>query len=158
MDLRGLRNSYPHSLSGGQRQRVSLARAMVRKPKILMLDEPLASLDSVNRTRLQDYLLELKSKHAMTIILVSHDSNEIIKMCDELIYIEQGMVSSKNTKYHFMTELPITGALVIDDLIEDSGKFICVLKWEQSKYKMELSPDQFAEFRIGDEITLRDLH
>ena len=95
--LRELKDRYPSTLSGGQKQRASLARAIVRKPKILLLDEPLSALDAEMRTTLQDFILEVHRKFNLTTILVSHDVSEIFKMSDKIIRLSQGKISASGS-------------------------------------------------------------
>ena len=70
-------NANPNTLSGGQKQRIALARCLMRRPKLLLLDEPLSALDNAMRTKLQEYLIQIHKKYGMSIILVSHDKYEI---------------------------------------------------------------------------------
>lgn len=74
-----------HKLSGGMQQRVAIARALVAQPKLLLLDEPFAALDHVNRERLRDLLTELKDRHGITLLLVSHNITDAILFSDQLI-------------------------------------------------------------------------
>lgn len=93
IELGDLRQRKPGELSGGQNQRVALARALVRKPKILMLDEPLSALDTQMRMKLQDFILKVHKQYNLTTILVSHDANEVIKMSDEVFFLEGGKIA-----------------------------------------------------------------
>jgi molybdate transport system ATP-binding protein len=90
--LENLQNKKPHILSGGQRQRVALVRALVRKPQILLLDEPLSALDTEMRTRLQDFVLQFHHQFELTTILVSHDFPEVQKMSRRVLVLEYGMI------------------------------------------------------------------
>ncbi len=92
IELGDLRNRKPNELSGGQNQRVALARSLVRKPEILMLDEPLSALDAQMRMKLQDFILKVHKQYNLTTILVSHDANEVIKMSDKVFLIEDGKI------------------------------------------------------------------
>jgi molybdate transport system ATP-binding protein len=92
IELKKLQDKKPSLLSGGQKQRVALARALVRKPSLLMLDEPLSSLDSEIRSRLQDYILQVHRQFDLTTILVSHDLSEILKMSNRMLVLENGII------------------------------------------------------------------
>lgn len=85
--LQGSEKLYPHELSGGMAQRVSLARALVRQPKIIFLDEPFSALDEVTRTQMQDLLRQLVHKHHTTAVLVTHDIDEALLVSDRVILL-----------------------------------------------------------------------
>jgi osmoprotectant transport system ATP-binding protein len=86
------RNRYPAQLSGGQRQRVGLARAMAADPTVMLMDEPFGALDPITRSRLQDELLRLHKEIRKTIIFVTHDIDEAIKMGDRIAILREGGV------------------------------------------------------------------
>ncbi|RPA67530.1 ATP-binding cassette domain-containing protein [Cyclobacteriaceae bacterium YHN15] len=90
--LKNLRDTKPNLLSGGQKQRVAVARALVRKPSILLLDEPLSSLDTAMRNKLQDDILAFHKRFRLTTILVSHDYHEVKKMSDRVLLVENGRI------------------------------------------------------------------
>ena len=92
MELGELQHRKPATLSGGQRQRVAVARALVQKPKLLLLDEPLSALDPSMRTKLQGYLLRVHQEYKLSTILVSHDVGEIMKMANRVVVLENGQV------------------------------------------------------------------
>ncbi len=85
--LEGIGNKFPHQLSGGMRQRVSLIRSFLLERPILLLDEPFGSLDSITREDLQDWLLDILIKFKMSVIFVTHDINEAIKISDRIIIL-----------------------------------------------------------------------
>ncbi len=94
---------YPRQLSGGMAQRVALARALVRRPSLLLLDEPFSALDALTRSRLQDHLLELFTRHALTMFFVTHDIEEAVALSDTIIVIKgrPGQIS-----HRFRIDLP----------------------------------------------------
>lgn len=98
MQLENILQQYPQTLSGGQKQRVALARALVRKPEILLLDEPLSAVDSQMRNQLQDFILGLHKQFELTTVLVSHDKEEIRRMSDRIIHIQEGKISGYSDK------------------------------------------------------------
>jgi NitT/TauT family transport system ATP-binding protein len=83
--LTGFENSYPRQLSGGMQQRANLARVLVNRPAVLLLDEPFASLDAQTRLEMQELLLELWGQFGMTVIFVTHDVDEAILLSDRVI-------------------------------------------------------------------------
>jgi len=95
MDLVGLnpdeyRKRYPHELSGGQQQRVGIARAMAADPPVMLMDEPFGALDPVIRTRIQNEFLQIQQEVKKTILFVSHDIDEAIKMGDAIAIFQNG--------------------------------------------------------------------
>ena len=81
---------YPHQLSGGQRQRVGVARALAANPPVLLMDEPFGAVDPVVRTRLQDEFLRLQRDLDKTVVLVTHDIDEAVRMGDRVAIFERG--------------------------------------------------------------------
>jgi len=91
-ELIELKDRYPNTLSGGQKQRVSICRALMKKPKILLLDEPLSALDPKMRTKLQNEILMLHKEFKTTTIMVSHDPSEIYRLSTRVVVLENGQV------------------------------------------------------------------
>lgn len=87
--LEDFEKSYPHQLSGGMRQKVSLARALALEPDVLLMDEPFAALDTMNRERLQDELLRIRGAMGCTIIFVTHNIQEAVYLSDRTIVLSQ---------------------------------------------------------------------
>ncbi len=90
MDPGTYRGRYPKELSGGQRQRVGVARAMAADPPILLMDEPFGAIDPITRDRLQNEFLRLQAEIKKTIVFVTHDIDEAIKMGDRIAILQQG--------------------------------------------------------------------
>src|SRR5881296_3350062 len=87
---RELRDRYPGELSGGQRQRVGVARALAADPPIMLMDEPFAAVDPIVRARLQDQFLDIQRRLRKTIVFVTHDIDEAIKMADRIAILNVG--------------------------------------------------------------------
>jgi len=85
--LDGFEDHYPHQLSGGMAQRAALARALINHPKMLLLDEPLGSLDAFTRMRMQDEVLRVWRSRGTTMLLVTHDVDEAIYMSDRIVIL-----------------------------------------------------------------------
>lgn len=90
MQLGEYRDQYPYALSGGQKQRVALARALAVKPKLLLLDEPLSSLDPSLRRSIRTWVKEVLQQEGMTTLFVTHDQEEAMYMGDRLAVLEEG--------------------------------------------------------------------
>jgi osmoprotectant transport system ATP-binding protein len=88
----GFRERYPAQLSGGQRQRVGLARALAADPPVMLMDEPFGALDPITRDRLQSEFLRLQSEVRKTVIFVTHDIDEAIKLGDRIAILREGGV------------------------------------------------------------------
>ncbi|WP_136253289.1 ABC transporter ATP-binding protein [Onishia niordana] len=88
--LEGLEDRFPHQLSGGQRQRVAVARALARKPRVLLLDEPFSAVDQVTRRRLQRELALLRETLTIPMVLVTHDLEEASSLADRLCVLHGG--------------------------------------------------------------------
>ncbi|MGI8559770.1 MAG: ABC transporter ATP-binding protein [Solirubrobacteraceae bacterium] len=90
MDPQEMQGRYPAQLSGGQRQRVGVARALAADPPLMLMDEPFGAIDPINRERLQDEFLGLQAKVRKTIVFVTHDIDEAIKMGDRIAILREG--------------------------------------------------------------------
>jgi osmoprotectant transport system ATP-binding protein len=88
LDASVVRDRYPAQLSGGQRQRVGVARALAADPPVLLMDEPFGAIDPINRERLQNEFLRLQAKISKTVVFVTHDIDEAIKMGDKIAVMQ----------------------------------------------------------------------
>ena len=103
VQLEGYENRYSNQLSGGQRQRIALARALVKQPKVLLLDEPLGALDKKLREEMQIELRNLQKSLGITFIFVTHDQEEAMTMSDRIAVMDEGnilQVSPPREIYH----------------------------------------------------------
>jgi osmoprotectant transport system ATP-binding protein len=92
LDPQEMESRYPSQLSGGQRQRVGVARALAADPPLMLMDEPFGAIDPINRSRLQDEFLRLQDKVKKTVVFVTHDIDEAIKMGDRIAILREGGV------------------------------------------------------------------
>ena len=90
-------NAWPATLSGGEAQRAALARALVREPRLLLLDEPFAALDALTRLRMQALVIDLWRAHAPTTLLVTHDVDEAIVLADRALVLDGGRIAADVT-------------------------------------------------------------
>lgn len=102
--LSGYANSYPDQLSGGMKQRVGLARALASEPTILLMDEAFSALDPLIRTEMQDELVRLQSEHSRTIVFVSHDLDEAMRIGDRICIMQDGEVIQVGTPDEIVTQ------------------------------------------------------
>jgi osmoprotectant transport system ATP-binding protein len=95
---------FPGQLSGGQQQRVGLARALAADPSIMLMDEPFAAIDNITRTRLQDELLRIQQNVRKTILFVTHDVEEALKLADEIVIMKDGQVIQYDTPLNILSQ------------------------------------------------------
>ncbi len=93
LELADVRNHYPHQLSGGMKQRVALGRAIITRPGVLLMDEPFGSLDITTRRAMQELLIDIWQEFGITIIFVTHDVSEAIKLGNKIL-----ILTDKNLK------------------------------------------------------------
>lgn len=86
-------DAWPGTLSGGEAQRAALARALVREPALLLLDEPFAALDALTRLRMHELIIDLWSRHRPATLLVTHDVDEAVALADRLLVLEHGRIT-----------------------------------------------------------------
>tara|TARA_R110000751_G_scaffold95381_5_gene186415 strand:- start:11950 stop:12885 length:936 start_codon:yes stop_codon:yes gene_type:complete len=103
MEPETFRNRYPGELSGGQQQRVGVARALASRPYLLLMDEPFGALDPVIRTRAQDDLRRIQKQLGSTIILVTHDMEEAIRLADRVVVMDSGQLVQHGTPAEIIT-------------------------------------------------------
>jgi osmoprotectant transport system ATP-binding protein len=108
-----LRDRFPSQLSGGQQQRVGVARALAADPPVMLMDEPFGAIDPINRERLQNEFLRLQTEIRKTVLFVTHDIDEAIKMGDRIAILEQG---GRLAQYATPAELLMAPA---NDFVED---------------------------------------
>jgi ABC-type Fe3+/spermidine/putrescine transport system ATPase subunit len=109
LGLEGLERRMPEALSGGQRQRVAFGRALIIRPRLLLLDEPFGSLDARTRSDMQQLYRRLSREHNITSILVTHDVREALVLADDLALMREGQLLGYPSRSAFLAD-PQTGA------------------------------------------------
>jgi molybdate transport system ATP-binding protein len=109
MGIAGILSQLPEALSGGERQRVAIARALLSQPKLLLMDEPLASLDTARKLEILPYLERLRNSFNIPILYVSHAVDEIVRLADHAVIMEQGKVLAQGgiTELFSRVDLPL---------------------------------------------------
>jgi len=93
LELRDVLDRYPHTLSGGQRQRVALGRALLSAPELLLLDEPLVSLDAALKDRVLDYVEQVLKEWSIPTLYVTHDMRDVKRLAQQVVFLERGQVA-----------------------------------------------------------------
>lgn len=97
------RRRYPAQLSGGQQQRIGLARALAGDPQVMLMDEPFGAIDAITRASLQDEILRLQRQLKKTILFVSHDVEEALRLADYLMIMQKGQIVQYDTPFNVLT-------------------------------------------------------
>ena len=148
LGIEHLLDRMPAKLSGGEKQRVAIGRALLMRPQILLMDEPLASLDQERREELMTYIDRLPEQFGIPVFYVTHSTREILRLSDKLIRIEKGRVESIGTpegEYHGLGSSDANGEYV--------SVFDCRLKSYDKQYGVVA-----AEFHRGVIRILADTH
>jgi iron(III) transport system ATP-binding protein len=104
--LEPLQKRYPHQLSGGERQRLAIARALVARPSILLMDEPFSHLDFLLRREMTSLLMHLREQTEMTMVYVSHNLEEALALADEVLVLQRGVVDFFGKKEEMVEAYP----------------------------------------------------
>jgi len=102
--LQGYGDSYPHQLSGGMQQRVGIARALTSNADVMLMDEAYSALDPLIRTDMQDLLLELQQELQKTILFITHDLDEALKIADHLVILKDGRIVQQDEPQRILLE------------------------------------------------------
>ena len=145
--LEELKNRYPNRLSGGQKQRVALIRALMRKPTILLMDEPFSALDINMRSLLQKEILILHKKFELTTIMVSHSPVEIYKLSDRVIEINHGKIIKNYLKENLLTnEFSFLGRIL--EIKQNKA----IVAMENRIIEVEITKKEAENLKIDDKV------
>ena len=120
LEISELLDRYPKQLSGGQRQRVAIARALAMEPRVLLMDEPLASLDSGLKGRIIPYLCHIKNAFEIPILYATHAISEVMALADEAFIISDGKITFAGEPYNLLnapTALPIANITGVENIL-----------------------------------------
>ncbi len=157
-NLTELKNRLPNTLSGGQKQRVSLCRAMMNKPKLLLMDEPLSALDPMMRMKLQNEILSLHKEFKITTIMVSHDPSEIYTLSDRVLMLNQGKIVDDGIpkdvllKTSGSSKFAFEGKLL--DIIKVDVINVAIISIGQQLVEVVVSNDEVKNLNIGQKVSV----
>lgn len=155
-ELSELKNRLPSNLSGGQKQRVALCRAMMRRPKLLLMDEPLSALDPEMRTKLQNEILILHKEFNTTTIMVSHDPSEIYRLASRVVVLQNGKIINDGTPKDVLLrtqgsqKFSFSGELL--DIKKVDVIFIAIIAIGQQLVEVVVSEDEAQNLKVGETI------
>lgn len=156
IELREIECSMPNELSGGQKQKVALARSLVQDPELLLLDEALSSLDQKSREQLQDIILRIHRELNLTILLVSHDISEIVKMAASVIKVVNGKVDQIGSPVEIfntetqLVQLKLEGTIMSFEKVAEDN--IANVHFDSSHVQVRIPKENAGLYKIGDKI------
>ena len=121
LKLDTIRNVKANETSGGERQRLSIARAIALKPEVLLLDEPFSNLDAHLRAMLFKYILKLREKENLTIILVSHEGQDVLGLSDAIYFLNKGKLSPRKTPLNAYYQLGHLGNAMLLGIVNQTN-------------------------------------
>ena len=157
-ELTELKNRYPDTLSGGQKQRVALCRALMNRPKVLLMDEPLSALDPLMRTKLQNDILTMHKEFEMTTIMVSHDPSEIYRLAQRVIVLKQGVITKDSTPKDVFLQtkgsqkFTLQGELL--DIIKADVIHVAIVAIGQQIVEVVLDSSEAKSFTVGQSVAV----
>ena len=154
--LKGLWNRKPGRLSGGQQQRLAVARALARKPQILLLDEPLSALDSETRQSLQHEIIQAHTNFQATTLLVSHDINEVYRLSDFVYVIENGKIQEQGKPGEVFNGTKIKPDIHLIGYIVGIENNILTVSVNNTIKRITITCDELATLQINDKILIKE--
>ncbi len=157
-ELDELKKRLPNTLSGGQKQRVSLCRALMNRPKLLLMDEPLSALDPYMRTKLQNEILTLHKEFGTTTIMVSHDPSEIYRLSSRVVVLNQGNIINDGSAKDVL--LKTTGSQKFSfegellDILKVDVIYIAIISIGQQLVEVVVTEEESKNLAIGDVVSV----
>ena len=157
-ELEELKNRFPLTLSGGQKQRVSLCRALMNRPKILLMDEPLSALDSNMRTKLQNEILTLHKEFNTTTIMVSHDPSEIYRLANRVVTLNFGEIINDGKPKDILLKtkgsqkFSFEGELL--DIIKVDVIKVAIISIASQLVEVVISNEEAKDLKIGQKVSV----
>ena len=161
LDVTGLyelKNRLPNTLSGGQKQRVSLCRAMMNRPQLLLMDEPLSALDPAMRTKLQQEILTLHKEFGTTTLMVSHDPSEIYRLAQRVVVLHWGKIINDGTPKDILlktsgsAKFSFEGELL--DIVKVDVIHVAIVAIGQQLVEVVISDDEVNTLEIGQSVSV----
>ena len=156
--LNDMKERLPHTLSGGQQQRVSMCRAMMNRPKLLLMDEPLSALDPQMRTKLQDEILKLHREFGTTTIMVSHDPSEIYRLASRVLVLEEGKVINDGNPKEVLLKTQGSQKFSFEGELLDITKidviYVAIVSIGQQLVEVVISSQEAEKLEIGQTVTV----
>jgi molybdate transport system ATP-binding protein len=153
-----LKNRYPATLSGGQKQRVALCRALMRKPKILLLDESFSALDMEMREKLQKDVLEFHRQFGLTTIMVSHSPSEIYRLSNKAMLLKNAKIEKICSPSEILLKTSGSAKFSFEGRILDIVKvdviYIAVVEIADQLAEVVISSKEAKEFKIGEKVVV----
>ncbi|MBI3794355.1 MAG: ATP-binding cassette domain-containing protein [Nitrospinae bacterium] len=157
-NLGSLQSRNPAELSGGEKQRVAVARALARKPGLLLLDEPMSALDVESRAGLQDELLAMHREFGLTTIMVTHELSEVFKMATDVFILEAGRVLRRGKPSGVYSDQNPAGqfrfAGEISAIEKQDVVYVVSVIVGNTIVKVMAAEEEISSFSVGDKVLL----
>ncbi|WP_457596497.1 ABC transporter ATP-binding protein [Hydrogenimonas sp.] len=156
--LTALAHRYPATLSGGQKQRVALCRALMNRPRLLLMDEPLSALDPAMRSLLQQEILDLHRRFGTTTLMVSHDPAEIYRLADRVLVLHRGRLVEDGSPMEVLLKpsgsqkFAFTGELL--DIVRKDAIHIAVVAIGGRLVEVVLEKAEAKSLKVGERVTV----
>lgn len=157
-ELSDLAKRAPNTLSGGQKQRVSLCRSLMKRPKLLLLDEPLSALDAMMRTKLQNEILSLHKEFGTTTVMVSHDTSEMYRLANRVVVLNLGKIINDGTPKDVLLrtngsqKFSFEGELL--DILKVDVIYVAIISIGQQLVEVVISELEAKNLQIGEVVNI----